>query len=239
MKIGIFGDSFADVNYPLNRNPTPNWIELLQKKYKHIDVVSYGEAGSSLYYSVEQLKQFGHLYTTNVLLVTEPARVWAKDLDIDPPFKFLAGIDSIKAQIELLKQSINYSYVQKKHQRIVLEAVIAYKMYVQNYEEEVYKHNLMVNELLKKPNLILIPCFENCILGNAKGLYEIYRKENIAWQYNPDIDSGIDTRNCHMTAENNEIFAQKIIECIENGTTFNLNIDDYVTPMNKEFYINE
>jgi HKD family nuclease len=40
-----------------------------------------------------------------------------------------------------------------------------------------------------------------------------------------------------MTAENNLILGNKLINCLKTGTEFNLSIDEFATPSNKEFYL--
>jgi hypothetical protein len=244
MKIGIFGDSFGDPTFPVIKNNTPSWIEILERRYDN--VVSYAQPGSSLYYSIDKFKTHNRKYDKNIFLVTEPARMWAAEFDVYPPaHRFFPGLDTILDHINWQKNPMNHydrTPAEIHHALKVLDASVIYKVYIQNIEEEIYKHNLMVNDLQKKSNIILIPCFPDSVHGTRKHcLFDIYKKENLAWGFElpdkPDISK--DNRCCHMTAENNAILAEKLINSIDNNVPFSLNIDDFFTPMNKEFYINE
>jgi hypothetical protein len=66
----------------------------------------------------------------------------------------------------------------------------------------------------------------------------IYAKENTAWNLAGEtvIEEYNDIRNCHMTTENNVIFADKADKWI-NGEPVHINLDDFVTTTNKDFYL--
>ena len=99
MRIGIYGDSYAD---PMKKNNTPNWIDVLRSKYT--DVKSYGQAASNLFYSVDQFKKTRHLYDKIILLVTDPSRLWAKNSNITPAsHQFFATPYNLKKYIEFQK----------------------------------------------------------------------------------------------------------------------------------------
>ena len=237
MKVGIYGDSFADSAFPTNRTNTLNWMEVLQEKY---DVSCFGIVGSSLYFSIEQFKQQQDQFDKVIFLVTEPSRLWAKGLMTEPTkMQFFGGVDFIEGRIEYYKNLRDRPLQEIKHLLKISEAALIYKSYIQNFEEEEYKHNLMLKDLLKNKNIISIPCFHNSIQGNETSLWDIYKKETLAWGVDLDsISKYEDVRNCHLTVENNRILAEKIIDSIENNnTSINLNLDDFMTPMNKEFYL--
>lgn len=239
MKIGIYGDSYAD---PIKKNPSADWMDTLRSKYS--DVVTYGVGGSNLYYSVCQFKETHHLFDKKILLVTSPFRVWAKNSSIIPKdHRFLPSPWYIKSRIDFQK-TYNNDPVSREHNIKLFEAAIIYMSFVVNKEEEIYKHQLMIKDILSMdPDTILVPCFHFSGVDNVKGhLGSIVKKENKAWNTTDEefINFNIDDlRNCHMTAENNLIFAEKIIDVIENGTPLSLDQNDFVDPSvdSKEFYI--
>ena len=67
MKIGIYGDSFAD---PTQMNPTPTWSSILSEKYK---VDNYAVSGSNLYYSASLILKTFQRYEKVILVATQPA----------------------------------------------------------------------------------------------------------------------------------------------------------------------
>lgn len=233
MKIGIFGDSFADIR---KYNSTPNWIDLLKERYNKVQ--SFGLVGTNLYYSMKIFINQYKNFDKNIFVITSPYRIWANRFSISPQSRqFFQGIDSIEARIDFEKK--NNKDPQSLYTNIkILEAVQVYYSYIQNIEEENYKHRLMIKEILSlDPNTLLVPCYNTSMPNIDVGLFNIFEKENAAWGIDDTTTVRYDTRNCHMTAENNAILSQKMISCIENNIAFSLNIDDYVTPMNKEFYI--
>lgn len=231
MKIGIFGDSFADIK---KYNSTPNWIDLLKERYDKVQ--SFGSMGTNLYYSMKIFINQYKNFDKNIFMITSPFRIWANRFPIYPQSRqFFQGINSVEQSIDFEKENNKNSHSLYTNIKI-LEAVQVYYSYIQNIEEETYKHGLMIKEILSlDPNTLLVPCYNTSMPNIDVGLFNIFEKENAAWGI--DDTTTVDTRNCHMTAENNAILSQKMIACIDNNISFSLNIDDYVTPMNKEFYI--
>ena len=238
MKIGIFGDSYASAK---NANPAPSWINILSRR-KNTFVRSHGESGSNFYYTVDQFKTYHKQYDLNIMLVTNPGRIWARGSNILHGFeKFFNSVDTIEEHLRFHKE---HAVGARREKTItILETVKNYLIYIQDFEYEVYLQQLMIQDVLAMDkNLILIPCYSDSILNNTKGnLFDIFLKENEAWDYKMHTSKGIDIRNCHMTAENNKILAEKIIAYIEQGKEIDLNINDFISPNleSKDFYIKE
>lgn len=237
MKIGIFGDSYAS---PKNANPTPSWINILNQ-HKDMFVSSYGQSASNFYYTVDQFKTYYKQYDLNIILVTNPGRIWARHSNTLHGFeKFFNSIDTIEEQLRLRKE--HAVSVRQDKVITILETVKNYLLHIQDFEYECYLQELMIRDVLAMDkNLILIPCYSNSILNNTKGnLFDVFLKENEAWG-EIYTNKATDIRNCHMTAENNKILAEKIIAYIEQGKEIDLNINDFVSPSldSKDFYIKE
>ena len=240
MKIGIFGDSYAD---PISKNSTPTWIDILNQR-PNIHSSSYAVSGSNMYYSVEQFKKMHKKHDRNIFLVTGPERIWARRIDfMDVRHSFIPGNDTIEHLIEFYK---NCKEPERTYFLKILEALRIYFTFIRDYEYEVYLQKLMIQDLLSiDKNLILLPCFKESIPYipfDVNGcLFDVFEKENLSWGIDYNIQYQIDRRNCHMTAENNKILAEKIIAYIEQGKEIDLNINDFISPNleSKDFYIKE
>lgn len=236
MNIGIFGDSFAD---PVSKNTTPSWISILNQHFPKT-VASYGVSSSNLYYSVEAFKKFHKKHNRNVFVVTAPGRLWARGSSFPIMYhKFFNGVNSVEDYIDFYKSA-------KEPERTeilkLLEAIRVYITYIQDFEYESYLQKLMIQDLLSiDKNIILIPCYNisNIPIDVNGNLFDIFEKENKAWGIDGIPSYKLDIRNCHMTAENNAILAQKVIDCLEKNQPLDLNINDFKAPTldSKEFYI--
>lgn len=237
MKIGIFGDSYASTR---NDNPTPSWINILSRR-KNTFVASYGQSGSNFYYSVDKFKTHYKEYDLNIMLVTNPGRIWARHSNIlEMTEKFFNSLETIEEQMQLYKKHLVGTRREKTI--TILETVKNYLLYIQDFEYECYLQELMIRDVMSMDkNLILIPCYNSSALKTSGNLFDVFLKENEAWGYKMHTDKVKDLRNCHMTAENNKILAEKIIAYIEEGKEIDLNINDFMSPSSesKDFYIKE
>jgi hypothetical protein len=233
MKIGIFGDSFASVKYV--ENTTPTWVDILSTKY---DVTNHALPGSNLYYSIKLIKDNHLKYDKIILVVTEPGRIkiskWLLSKNDDGE-QFVYGIKDHKITN---KNNFNTS------KKLAYEAAYQYFLYLKDFDYDNYIHSLMLDDVkscIAKNNFIIIPAFNNSLHnGNHSSMCQIFEKENTHWNIdNETINRNYyDFRNCHMTAENNEIFATKAEEWIA-GKPVHINLDDFVTTTNKDFYLKQ
>ena len=228
MKVGVFGDSFSS---KVKKNNTPAWYDIL-KQHHTVDVFGYD--GYSLYQSVKEIKQLHTNYDKIILTVTSPGRIHI------PTDSFLTKINifslpSVDTIDYIIKTSLpSKDFVTKNKITTILESVKNYYIYIQDDEYETYLHSLMLNDIISmRDDIILIPSFSSS--SRITSMFDIFEKENVKWNITDQYERQ-DLRNCHMTAENNVIFAQKVLDCI-NGARLDLNLDDFVTPTNKEFYI--
>lgn len=228
MKIGIFGDSFACHKL----NPTPTWTEILSRKY---NITNYALQGSNLHYSIDEIKKHHENYDKIVLVVTDPGRlelVNLTDVEGKSSKTFLTGLYDYKLINDVPS-------LQEKH---IKEAARQYFIHLQNQDFDRYVHNLMLDEIKKiRPEIILIPAFRSSWNGLIEpSMFAIFDKENTAWNFDSTVIATkyYDNRNCHMTAENNAIFADKVDSWI-NGQPVHINLDDFVTTTNKDFYLKE
>ena len=222
MKIGIFGDSFA---HNRSDNPTLSWPQILAKKY---EVENFSEPGSSLYFSVSELIKYHEQFDKIIFTVTTPGRLLLQD-EINPRKKFIPNYHNAVIK----KQMFNNDHKMIK----IINAAMDYFLYIKNDEFDRFIHNLLIDEIEKiRPDTIIIPSFKESLKTDKVSMFNIQWKENLAWDYMPEVASFTDRRNCHLTEENNLIFASKVEEWL-NGEPVIIRLSDYVTPMNKEFYL--
>ena len=247
MKIGVFGDSFA--NLKLRENPTPTWVDILNEKY---NVTNFGESGSNLYYSVNKFKEEQHRFDKIIIVVTVPGRLqlpnWIETLG-NTNYRYATNLSNVENQLDRWH---NLNTFDKDHLKInsnlikAFEAARDYFIYLDNKLYNNFIQKLMIEEVLRcRSDTIMIPV-DVYSFGDGSTmttLSDIYKKELQAWNendhsiHNKMIDEAIiDVRNCHLTVENNVILAEKVEEWL-NGSPVEIKLDDFVTPMNKEFYI--
>ena len=228
MKVGIFGDSFASPN---KLNSTLTWVDILSTKY---DLTNHAVSASNLYYSVDLIKKNHLEYDKIILVVTQPGRLKISNwIPVDKlANKFIIGLnDPNYVNVDLT--TIESSYIEAGNQ---------YFTYLQDSIYDKYIHDLMVNDIRRfRSDIILIPGFIDSI-ENIKYscMKNIFLKENAGWKISQTTISQklIDLRNCHMTAENNEIFAINAEKWLF-GEPVHINLDDFVTTTDKDFYLKQ
>lgn len=234
MNIGIYGDSFGS-GFAFNVSQSGkdhlsyiglDWTEILASKYT---VTNYSAFSSSLVYSVDLLKTTHHLHDKVILLVTHPGRVTMGFPSDNQPTPHFVNYEYSK---------LWYDRAKKENWLTELNSVLNYYIYIHQENHVNLIHTSLV-EYCKtlRPDIILVPNFYNSfenILGNT--LTDIFAMENAAWgiEY-PLFD--YDMRKCHMTKENNEIFANTVDNWL-NGSQAIIDINSFVKPvLSKEFYI--
>ena len=264
MKLGIFGDSFADPCNTLNsidrRQLGLSWVEILEKKYQ---VSLYSRGSSNLYFSYKTIIDNVDKFDYIVLCVTEPGRLFLTEniikevLSTDLHISGLNSMNYFKSRIDKLS---TFSSVDKRTLLKIAESIENYYIYwKQNTEAENY-HKLMILELERRfKNIILIPCFSNSygsdLITETTALLEISNNELASkgfFQRFPDGFSNTpplkefngrmltDYRKNHLCQENNLILAQLIQDAIKNKFTGRLKIDakKFVIPSNPlEYYL--
>lgn len=225
MKIGIFGDSYGCDS--LNEgNTTLSWPKILAQKY-NLDNHCHGP--SNFFFSIENFKKLHSQYDRVVFLVTKAGRLYL------PPFKkmwrHVPHRDRARAMLDhSIKTGDTFNI-------LIYESVVGYYNYVANHSYDSYVHHLMVQDVVNiRPDAILIPCYIDSTPGCDRNcLFSITYKEDLYWNALGEIKY-IDRRHCHMTAENNRIFANKVDGYLK-GEPVSINIDDFVTTDNKDFYL--
>jgi hypothetical protein len=233
MRIGIFGDSYATA---LN-NPTPGWVNIIAQQY---DCTNFAMSGSSLYYSTTLIKEHYKEFDKIILVATQPGRLEIADkrlYDAKFPKEKFVGNYTTAEQLKIYEaKKPNPDPMRMK----LLDTTLDYFLYLQNHDYEKYVQTLIINDVKALvPDMILVAGFPESYVPESlnNNLFAITQKEDKHWAHSYRYKLR-DFRNCHMTVENNAIFASKINEWIQ-GAPVQINLDDFVTPDNKEFYIKE
>jgi hypothetical protein len=225
MKIGIFGDSFGD---DYNMWPDPysgvghSWVDYLRSHNLEIDNYSCG--GASLFYSYQKFISTYQEYDKIIFLVTSSGR-------ISVPL----GNTTEEFNVSALHHKLRNCADAKR--KIQLTAIRDYFMYVKNDIFDNLVHKLLLEDISKKHNsMLMIPCFANSGIDNQIPLVAIPRFEADFWNMEevmPWSDTEYDARKCHMGEENNLMLGQEIHNWVRTEN-YNLNQENFKTPT-KEF----
>jgi hypothetical protein len=209
MKIGVFGDSFANHR----RNSSPTWVDILSETYS---VDNYAEPGSSLFFSVDNFKRRHERYDKIIFCITGPERLML-------PERSKIKYKNLNCNIKFntAEWLLNSSDASKKD-KIIAKAVYDYYIHVQNNEYDRYVHKLMIDNIKRtRPDGIFI--------DGIGDLNQVCHKENDHYNKIDNIEKYTDLRNCHLTETNNRILAEEMKKALETGIyTFD------VTPFNLE-----
>lgn len=217
MRIGIFGDSYAEKNIGPGA-----WWRLLADQHGHC-TTSFGASGSSILYSAKQIDKHGKDFDFNIWCLTCPGRFSVKIGDNDRDEDFWHSTSVMNAQGDM------YTKTDKVDQNIV-DTCHRYLKYIFDQEEENLVGQALVHYLLDRvPNLMVIPCFDpplqmsfnlyklceleiQTFFPNQK-VYEIYRDYQ-------------DIRLCHLSRTNNKILASLIDQNLRPGI-FSANYEEF------------
>ena len=194
MKIGIFGDSFAEKNH------TKIWWRYLESNHGH-SVESFGESGSSLSFSMEMIENYSHRFDKLIWCFTSVNRIsfWYKDrvyhnTGSKPQ---LSGDAVLDQRLEFVNDFI----------------VLAFDWAGQ----ERFGKALAEHSLRKYENMMIIPCFSTPIYFMEQHKFNLFDLCNLEIKHLfPGKDpakihcSDLDARHGHLTDTNQKILADLI-----------------------------
>ena len=201
MKIGVFGDSFADKTW--NRT-NDIWWRQLATEYNH-QVECFGECGSSILFSAMQIDSAAKKYDLVIWAVTTPGRFSLKD-----------KTNTLHITHSQHSCSSSDPYVQKQ-----IDICKDYLSHVFDWEQENFVGQSIVHSLQEKyKNIMILPCFP-APLSATFNLYQLCEQE--AQTYFPgksisDIYADYqDLRPGHITFDNQCILAKLINDNLRPG----------------------
>lgn len=146
MKIGIFGDGYAALEFTGPGDIIPTWPHDLEKHGHECTI--YGRNGTSIWYSVRLLKKHAAEHDFLIWCVTMPGRLTISTKEVAPP-------DNI----------VNYRWLENpntqfKDARRLQEIFRDYYLNLVDIEEDNLLWGSLVHRLMALyPNLMVIPCF--------------------------------------------------------------------------------
>jgi len=241
MKIGIYGDSFAEYNSNGHDN---QWVVMLGKKIADSNLTNYGLSGTSVYYSYKQFLNNYYKHDINIFLVTNPFRYTKPFVDSSQrelfPFGTLIGV-------ELYEQ-----HNIKNLSSIDIEILNDIKGWYKSSDQDflITASELMINQVLALDSkVILFPCFEESFTDDQYKKYKI-PKEHVMHNYvkrittllNLDADFNIWTREVlttmaqHLTPEFNQFVADFMYKKITTGIWDFSNFENIKLEQPREYY---
>lgn len=200
--LAIYGDSFADAAWIENNYLA--WPELLQD---HYNITSYAEAGSSLWWSYEKFLKTYQNYDRCIFVVTVPGRIY---------------IESEDAHLNLnpntwpVWHGINIGKL--------------YYRYFYSDAREFAFHNFLVNDILSKDNVLVVPAFKES-LPTYTGWSLCHLADTELLHYGLVHAGTNEYRKCHMSKENNIVVYNKILNALLlNEKILHLEENDFVAP---------
>jgi hypothetical protein len=208
MKIGIFGCSYA---CPVSNCGQPNynmsgrsWMKILEEDFNYT-VTSFGSSGSSMYYSYSLFKENYKKYDKIVFLGTYPDRKYCPNFG---------------------KQHVLFSNTHKDFTNIeYYEPIKIYFKYFHNPKEADDMKELMVDDIKKIGGNRTLYIDTPTTLGKVTIMEGMSR---ITTGNLPD-----DHRWCHMSNENNYIFASQVNDWL-TGNPFVFDFSSFKKPTVKE-----
>lgn len=212
MKIGVFGDSFAD------KHSKDIWWQYLGSVHGH-DVTSFGENGSSLPFSADLIDYHQQHFDKIIWCATSVNRItfWHNNKAYHNTGQ---GRVASTSDIELNKKS---------------DIVHQYLTQVFDFHfQEMLGHALVKFMLQKYPHLTVIPCFETPMYFQQEpgfNLYELCRLEiEHCFPGQDPVDvilSPRDRRSGHLTKTNQKILARLINDNLDSSI-FSTAYDNFV-----------
>jgi hypothetical protein len=229
--IGIFGDSWASHTMP--NTPGIGWQQIVKEHYDGPDyfVDNYARPGSSLYFSYENFLVHHHKFDKIIFVVTSSGRLLLPDGLTDNVTRHVNTYFTANSLLKKLPDDPKFDKDRK-----ILETAVAYFTYIYDINEHRHYSRLMIEEIRRiRPDALIVPTtVDERIPGfEHPCLHEIINEVELTYWgiTGDDIESLVELRSCHMSKENNEIFAKKIITWIDTGHWTPLSIDEFVNPL--------
>lgn len=242
MKIGIFGDSFADpVNAKIKNDPRA-WFNIFANKFSdQVSIELHGMSASSIFYSYQKFLQNYHKYELIVFLVTTPDR-YPKSLTLSHGQEHhFCGIGAIENVRKILGKRITLD-----DERILRHLEGYFIMNVHEYC--MVTADLMLNNMsFLHPQVIFYPCFSDSFTKERQEkenipknceLFEMYKRQLQQLKIPEEAEKKeLDTIIGHLVHEYNDFFANLLYKKVISGKWDFTGYDDIKTiAQPKEYY---
>lgn len=211
MRIGIFGDSFADENL----KPGKSWIENLRDNN---DVISFGVGGTSLEWSYNNFLNNHSDYEVIIFLATEARRMHMWDYRTNK--ELLYHINSNNSKNEIIqknREQKGWKFKLDSYDNTIFKGLDALSIkYMDTFE---WKSTAIADAVrYKRPDSVVVPY--DLLLNLQSSDFN---------NLNIDYDHRLENNNrpCHMSLKQNEEFANYVLQ--ENFLNTLTEVEKYYT----------
>lgn len=201
-KLAIYGDSFADPTWV--KQDYKAWTELLSQDY---DISNYAYTGTSMWWSYDKFISTYGKCDKHIFVATVPGRIHIeyndKHLNLNPTtWPVWSGVN-------IGEMYFRYFYSSKR--------------------EGVF-HNFMINDILTRDNVLVIPAFKESI-PDLEGWSLCHFSDTELRHYGLVHAGANEHRKCHMSEENNKVIYTKVKTAVEAGDKLlKMDAADFVAP---------
>jgi hypothetical protein len=233
MKIGVFGDSFADENV-FKDIPGKSWVECLRDDYNY-NITSHGKFGTSLYYSYDLFLNLHDLYDKIVFVCTDLGRIHLPHyIEIKENCDWIKHIPNLATAENHLSENRMMNHTLDSI--AATKAAVEYFKYLYDPGKEQVLQNLIIKDILaRRPDTVMMYLHKAQSHWQHKdmiGLIDISVKELRAHGYE-NIPMELDQRKCHISDSNNKKLAEKVNGWL-NGQEQTLMLDEFTDPPREE-----
>lgn len=228
--LGIFGDSFAA---PSGLRDSPCWFDYLTDQY---NIVNFAKTGSSIYYSYTKFLENYKNLDRIIFVVTAAERIWLKNL----PNQRYSHITGSAYLTETLNSNSGKDLITVEN----LQAARQFYMYLSDDRLHDFKALAMLKNIKKnREDTLLITGISNSteiqeFIGHEHSLTSISALElKVMSDINhwSQFNKYLDTRNCHLTDENNKILGYQVLKWLDTNTV-NINLDEFEIPLHRKHF---
>lgn len=240
MKIGIFGDSFAQSNtiwsHDVCGGVGKSWSEVLSEKY---DVTNFGLSGSSTYYSYNKFILHQNKFDKVIFISSQPGRITLEGHSMlkcsylgNVGRRQITNYCDAERQLDVVNKTENDPV-----DIIKLNTALNYYLYLENTQEQLTIHKLYEDSVINlRPDCLLIPAF----IQRDDSIVELQRissKEINYWgaPVQELLKTHREIRSCHLTEKNNLILAGLVDNWIKTNK-FNSSLDMFDDPDDYQRY---
>jgi hypothetical protein len=235
LRIGIFGDSYADERASVDLSAFENgrlpWGRYLRQLTDH-DITNFALAGSSLQYSAKLFLENYKDFDKVIFVVTFPGRFYLSTPDIDPGLRHIANLDHLFSKISEYKEYIKlrvWDCTTPKLEKAMpyLSALRDYYLYLYDYDQSKLFHDALFEKLentLPKESMLILPANKEVTprKWEQDTFSEISQLDTV-----PTNCFTADNRENHLNDANNKLLARKINHWIDTGE-FKLAVSDFL-----------
>ena len=212
MKIGIFGDSFADGRTLEGDHNQHSWATHLARGLGATSIGYHAHGGSPLYWSYQQILAHGHLYDRIILAVTEPQRF---PVAVGNNRQFVTGYPGADEFRNPLRDNLRGWFA------------VSDPDYLSVVQE------LFLGDLERRhPNIILIPCFPTSFSDARRQSYGLFYLQSVnklaqiqmgldvndySWMDGYIENTGRNRMLCHMPWAWQDRVADRILHSVQSG----------------------